>query len=760
MKKRMSWTFGFMAATLAALQPAASFEVVETSIDAIHGAIRSGEVTCKQVVEAYVARARAYNGMCTQLVTADGRKLPRVLGTMRAGAPLAFPRETVAVTKLLPDYDKYAGLEPDFGRMEPTMSNPLVQQQVGMVVGIPNARQVNALETLNIRGERSVTCKGKFDAPPASGPLPAGAPAECEKFRQQPDALERAAELDRLYGRSPDTQAMPLYCAPMSFKAVYDAKDMRSTGGGDVSYATDFAPKDSTLTAHMRAAGAIVYAQALNSEYNGGSGDPTGAATVTRPYIGALGARESWGGTTCNPYDTTRETGGSSGGSGSSVAANLVVCSICETTGGSCRNPANFNGLVNLVPTKGTISYAGGIGANPWQDRPGILCRSLKDATKVLDAFRDARTGKYFDPADPYTAMSHLTASKTPYTGALIDPARAKPLAGMRIGVVRQFMVKPAKADEAVSDGVNGQLAVLRDLGAELVELTDPAYPDDPAIPNAEFTFENALAELLPFHMPEVFGWKDAKGQPEFTVPGWDVTSRKYLVNAAAHKAPWPANLNLRRMIGNLPASAEEVTGYQFSYQFGEYLAKRADARVHDWDTLNANAKYFNDVRKTAMTNWQNKAIDPRATEITFHMKRHELLRIATMKVLEQNGIDVFVNPSQTVVASRLGYPQDPARKSYGYGAVMGIPEVFVPGGFVDSTYEPSFRLAADGRSYDAVPGTTPVKLASPLPFNVGFWAAQGDEAKVIAVASAYENATHHRRPPAGFGPVAAEHGS
>ena len=123
---------------------------------------------------------------------------------MRAGAPLKFPTDTVAINKLVPDFDKYKGLTPDFGRMEPTMSDPSVQQQYGMVVGIPNAKQVNALETLNLRGERSVTCKKECDA--ATGALPSQLPAACEKFRKHPDALERAAELDKQYGRNPDTQ--------------------------------------------------------------------------------------------------------------------------------------------------------------------------------------------------------------------------------------------------------------------------------------------------------------------------------------------------------------------------------------------------------------------------------------------------------------------------------------------------------------------------------------------------------------------------
>ena len=330
----------------AGAQPTAPFRVEETSIADIHNAIRSGAATCADVVQAYVERARAYNGVCTTLVTADGAPAPRVRGTVRAGSALRFPTQTIAITDLFPDFASYKGKAPDFGRMEPTASDPTVQQQFGMVVGTPGSRQVNSLETLNIRGERSVTCKGAFDAHPSTGALPPGAPAVCEEFRKQPDALEYAAQLDQMYGRNPDLTAMPLYCAVLSFKAVYDAKDMRSTGGGDVNYATDFAPSDSTLVARVREAGAIIYAKAHNAEYNGGSGNPGGAAEVEHPMLGTTGARETWGGPTCNPYDTTRETGGSSGGAGASVAANLVACSICESTGGSCRNPGTHNSVV------------------------------------------------------------------------------------------------------------------------------------------------------------------------------------------------------------------------------------------------------------------------------------------------------------------------------------------------------------------------------------------------------------------------------
>src|SRR5204862_5228909 len=144
--------------------------------------------------------------------------------------------------------------------------------------------------------------------------------------------------------------------------------------------------QDSTIVAELRAKGAIVYAKANLAEYNAGSGDPGGAATVLAREYGA-GARSTWGGTACNPYDTARETGGSSSGSAASVAANLVQCSICEETGGSCRHPAWRNGVVALVTTKGRMPYGGAIGSDPYLDRAGSQCRTAKDTARVLGAF-------------------------------------------------------------------------------------------------------------------------------------------------------------------------------------------------------------------------------------------------------------------------------------------------------------------------------------------------------------------------------------
>src|SRR6202000_2413728 len=116
-------------------------------------------------------------------------------------APLRFPTATVQASTFIPDLARHKGTPLEYGRMEPTASDPEVMQQFGMIGGVPDGTQLNALGTLNIRGERSVTCRGAFDRHPSLGALPPGAPPVCEMFRRPPDALECAAELGGAYGR-------------------------------------------------------------------------------------------------------------------------------------------------------------------------------------------------------------------------------------------------------------------------------------------------------------------------------------------------------------------------------------------------------------------------------------------------------------------------------------------------------------------------------------------------------------------------------
>ena len=205
-----------------------------------------------------------------------------------------------------------------------------------------------------------------------------------------------------------------------------------------------------------------------------------------------------------------------------------------------------------------------------------------------------------------------------------------------------------------MSDGINAELKVLQSLGAELVEDVDPAYPDDPSITNMTFGFNQAFAEVLPFQMPEIFSWQ-RDGKPQFTLPDWDMTSRKYLIALSAHQAPLPDGMNFNSVFANAPNNPDDVSGYTFAFQFGQYLALRGDSRVYDWTTLNANAKYFNDTRRAAMKNWENKEIDIRTNAITYTMKRRDTLRMAMTKVLVQNDLDMFVNPVNLTLQGKIG---------------------------------------------------------------------------------------------------------
>jgi Asp-tRNA(Asn)/Glu-tRNA(Gln) amidotransferase A subunit family amidase len=725
------------------------FNIEEATIASTQKAIQDGTITCKGVVQAYLERIKAYNGTCTALVTADGKSIPAVKGITRGGKPLGFPTKTVAASTFLPNLDQYQGLPLEYGRMEPTLSDPSVQQQFGMRVGIPNAGQVNALETLNIRGERSVTCKGRFDAPVSSGALPKDAPAGCEEFRKQPDALERAAELDAQYGRNPDLEKLPMYCVAFAWKNWYDAKDMRATGGNDVKFAMDAPREDSPDVANMRAKGAISLAVA-NAAKAGGSA--SGAEKPKSILLEDNLAYGAWGGQPCNPYDTTRVPRGSSSGSGVAVSTGFAACSFCEQTGGSCKGPASRNGVVNLLTTKG-ILMDGGYGFQKIGDRAGVHCRTVADAVKVLDA------AKGYEPSDPYTALLKAIIPTEPYSSFLIGDLApdAKPLKGLRVAVVRSFMIKHTLNDAAISDQIDGEIkAVLRDrLGAELVEATDPKYPDDASIPNLKYSFEDAFREILPSTVPEFFWQKEANGELEFAVPGWDVTSVKYLSALALGKAPLSPKINLRRI-------AKKTAQYEGPLGWNRYLGLRGDARVNDWTSWVANSKFDSDEARAGAVNLAHVK-DARVKAGTLsYLKMHSVLRMVVLKVMRENGIDAFVNPEQTLPPYKLGMASEPEidwRESNGccqtFTAMMGAPEMEVPAGFTDVVYEPTYVLAPDKKEYVATTGTVKTKLPHPMPISLMIWAGPGDDGTMIRVGSAYEAATHHRKPPPDFGPVA-----
>src|SRR5437588_1770790 len=320
--------------------------------------------------------------------------------------------------------------------------NGIVDAKTGFVLGDiapkEKAGKLGALMTLNLRGKRS-----KTDA--------------ADNNPDMPDALETARALDEVFARTGKLEG-PLHGIPFAIKDQFDTFDMRTTSGGAAAYANDRPPRDSEVVARLRKAGAIILAKGNMGEY-------------------ASGDRSTYGGTTCNPYDTSRSAGRSSGGSGAAVAANLVMCAVGEETGPSARNPAANNSLVGIVATHSLVSRAGLVPASLTRDRAGILCRSVKDAATVLTALAG------YDPRDAATAASVGQLPSRPYQSFADNGS----LRGVRIGVLREFMQPFTKADDDSIRIANAAIADLAKAGATIV---DPG-------PNGAL-FKQAIAELLP----------------------------------------------------------------------------------------------------------------------------------------------------------------------------------------------------------------------------------------------------------------------
>ena len=765
-----------------------AFLLEEATIDDLHAAIRAGEISCVQVVQHYLDRARAYNGVASVLVTEDGMPVDKATGVVRAGAPLLFPTETVAARTLLPDLDKYRGTPLELGRMEATASDPTVQQQYGMITGIRDAGQVNALATLNVRGERSVTCRGEFDRHPSVGPLPIGAPPVCEIFRHYPDALERAAELDATYGRNPDLATMPMYGVVFSFKDPFDTKDMRSTSGGDAAYDIDFPARDHVLVEQLRSKGAIIYAKALATEYNGRAGNPGGRHEPRAVLPSTLGyQRSTWGGNPANPYDTTRSASlGSSSGSGVSVSTNLVMVSLGEETRASTRGPANHNAVALILPHKAMLGFVGGaIGADIYCDRTGILCRTIADCAKVLDALKDPVDG-YYDPRDPFTTVPRSSILPTPYASHARMPGSPGTLAGLRLGVVRESMVHPPNSlteVPIVTAAAREIKAVLGGtLGAALVESTDPLWTHDPDVEVMKTDFRRALARLVPLFMPDLLFRLGPDGRPLFKefaaaieptefLPGQRFGSGTmkpidYCVALAEGRTEPPANLDIATI-------QEQELAPMFRFQVPQYLTRRAadwKARgfretLVDFAQLNARSKFWGDDQRAAFQNWEELA-DPRnpldgRQGVNERIMLRELLRRVDMMVILENRLDALVRLHTPWPPGKIGGAHQPrggpsnlSRESL-YGPNAGLTEVLVPAGYVTTVYDPVFALSPDGMRYVPAPSRTPTTIPEPgLPFSLVFRCEPGKEDVVLKIASAYEAASRRRIPPPAFGPL------
>src|SRR5262245_54584495 len=129
---------------------------------------------------------------------------------------------------------------------------------------------------------------------------------------------------------------------------------------------------------------------------------------------------------------------------------------------------------------------------------------------------------------------------------------------------------------------------------------------------------------------------------------------------------------------------------------------------------------------------------------------------MALLRVMYENPIDLFGHPENTVPPRKIQGPLVCSNSLDGISPFFQIPRIVVPAGTTDVSVEPQYALSADKRNYVSVlaPGTPRTTLAHPMPIALTFFSGQGEEPVLIKVGTAYESATHHRRPPPSFGPV------
>jgi Asp-tRNA(Asn)/Glu-tRNA(Gln) amidotransferase A subunit family amidase len=258
-----------------------------------------------------------------------------------------------------------------------------------------------------------------------------------------PKALEEADRLDKAFASTGPVGA--LHGIPIVLKDQVDAAGMPTTLGSVLF--EDYQPSaDAFVTQKLKNAGAIILAKTTLGELGGGD------------------THGSLFGSTRNPYALDRTVGGSSGGSGASVAANFATAGIGQEANASIRRPSGWNSIVGMRPTEGLVSRSGVYDGWPQVfGSLGPMARSVADVARVLDAMVG------YDAEDPVTALGVGHAPKT-YT-AMLD---RDGLRDARIGVLREsigLQSEPGSEDFAKVTAVfDRALGELKGLGATLVD--------------------------------------------------------------------------------------------------------------------------------------------------------------------------------------------------------------------------------------------------------------------------------------------------
>ncbi len=436
-----------------------------------------------------------------------------------------------------------------------------------------------------------------------------------------PDALTIADDLDRRFRQTGPVG--PMHCVPILVKDNYETVDM-PTSAGSLSLKGMMTGKDAFVVKRLRAAGAVMIAKSNMAEF---AFSPVETVSSILP------------GYTRNPYDTSRVTAGSSGGSAAGTAASFAAFGLASDTGDSIRGPAAHQALVGLRSTMGLVSRGGVVPLNLAADIAGAVTRTVADTAAALQVIAG------FDPDDPATAAGreHVAAS---YAASL----RADGLKGARLGVLHQAYDN-ATLDGEVNEVFRGALGELRNLGAEVI---DPAE-----------------------------------------VAGFDA---------------------LRRAQGG--------GCNQFKHDLNAYLAGLGDkAPLHTLEDIIKSRRFHPSIQTRLEGGQAADDVPGQSAGCKARDEFREKLRAAVLALMDAQQLDALVYPTWSNPPRLIGDLNTPGGdNNQVFAPSTGFPAITVPMGFTRG-------------------GT--------LPAGLQFFGRAWSEPRLLELAYSYEQATHHRRPPA-----------
>ncbi len=254
------------------------------------------------------------------------------------------------------------------------------------------------------------------------------------------EALAVAADVDR--ARAAGEELHPLAGVPIAVKDLIVTKGQPTTAGSKMLEGW-MSPYDATVIRKIRAARMPILGKTNLDEFAMGSSTEHSAFGPTR-----------------NPWDLDRIPGGSGGGSAAAVAAFEAPLALGTDTGGSIRQPGAVTGTVGVKPTYGGVSRYGAIAMASSLDQIGPVSRSVLDSALLQEVIGG------HDPADSTSLQDPV--------GALAEAARNGNIAGMKIGVIKELQGEGYQ--EGVQARFNESLELLRDAGAEIVEVSCPSF--------------------------------------------------------------------------------------------------------------------------------------------------------------------------------------------------------------------------------------------------------------------------------------------